>query len=220
MKEIDGEEVYSVALVTDSDCITLFMALNTYEFLETADEEYLEMVKDDLSEEDMRQVEEGEVCLTKWLPDEWGYSDDESSELSKISQVLYKKEASNPEEYAKYKALFFDTVTSAFKKVIEEKTFGENSEEVTYFISTSDGDEIYEIENHSAKKLNSEKVYEQFLSRKELEEDSEISYGGTYTGKKDEKIEIIFKTGSVSEEQYIDLIEKNPNFFDFLRLFG
>ncbi len=172
LKEIDGEELYSVALVTDSDCITLFMALNTYEFLETADEEYLEMVKDDLSEEDMRQVEEGEVCLTKWLPDEWGYSDDESGELSKISQVLYKKEASNPEEYAKYKALFFDTVTSAFKKVIEEKTFGENSEEVTYFISTSDGDEIYEIENCSAKKLNSEKVYEQFLSRKELEEGS------------------------------------------------
>lgn len=169
LKEIDGEELYSVALVTDSDCITLFMALNTYEFLETADEEYLEMVKEDLSKEDMRQVEEGEVCLTKWLPDEWGYSDDENGELSKISQVLYKKEDSNPEEYMKYKALFFDTVTSAFKKVIEEKTFGENSEEVTYFISTSDGDEIYEIENRSAKKLNSEKVYEQFLNRKELE---------------------------------------------------
>lgn len=100
------------------------MALNTYEFFETADEEYQEMVKDDFSEEDMRQVEDGEACLTKWLSDEWGYSDDESDELSKISQSLYKKEASNPEEY------------------------------------------------YSAKKLNSEKVYEQFLSRKELEEES------------------------------------------------
>lgn len=168
LKEIDGEQLYSVALVTDSDCITLFMALNTYEFLETADEEYLEMVKDDLSEEDMRQIKKGEVCLTKWLPDEWGYSDDECGELSKISQALYKKEASNPEEYTKYKSLFFDTVTSAFKKVIDEKSFGENSEEVTYFISTSDGDKIYEIENNSAKKLNSEKIYEQFLNRKEI----------------------------------------------------
>lgn len=167
LKEMEGEELYSVALVTDSDCITLFMALNTYEYLETADEEYLEMLGEDLSEEDIRQIEEGLVCLTKWLPDEWGYSDGENSELNKISQLLYKKEEANPEEYAKYKSLFFDTVTSAFKKVIEEKTFGENSEKVTYFISASDGDEIYEIENHSAKILNSEKIYEQFLSRKE-----------------------------------------------------
>jgi len=31
---------------------------------------------------------------------------------------------------------------------------------------------VYEIEKYSAKKLNSEKVYEQFLNRKELEEGS------------------------------------------------
>ncbi len=89
LKEMEGEELYSVALVTDSDCITLFMALNTYEYLETADKEYLEMLGEDLSEEDIRQIEEGLVCLTKWLPDEWGYSDGENSELNKISQVLY-----------------------------------------------------------------------------------------------------------------------------------
>ena len=138
--------------------------------MEKADEEYLEMVKEDLSEEDIRQIEEGLVCLTKWLPDEWGYSDGENSELNKITQALYKKEESNSEEYAKYKAMFFETVTSVFKTVIEEKIFGENSEEVTYFISTSDGDDIYEIENHSAKLLNSEKIYEQFLERKEIGE--------------------------------------------------
>ncbi len=170
LKEMEDEELYSVALVTDSDCITLFMALNTYEYLETADEEYMEMVKEDLSEEDMRQIEAGEVCLTKWIPDEWGYSDGKNSELTKISQVLCKKAESNPVEYAKCKSLFFDTVISVFKKLIEEKTFGENTEEVTYFISTSDGDYIYEIENHSAKILNCEKVYEQFLNRKELGE--------------------------------------------------
>ena len=31
----------------------------------------MEMVKDDLTEEDIKRVEEGTVCLTKWLPDEW-----------------------------------------------------------------------------------------------------------------------------------------------------
>ena len=52
LKEMEDEELYSVALVTDSDCITLFMSLNTYEYLETADEHYIEVVKEVLSEED------------------------------------------------------------------------------------------------------------------------------------------------------------------------
>ncbi len=121
LKEMKGEELYSVALVIDSDCITLYMALNTYEYLKKADEEYLEMVKEDLSEEDIRQIEEGLVCLTKWLPDEWGYSDGENSELNKITQALYKKEESNSEEYAKYKAMFFETVTSVFKTVMKRR---------------------------------------------------------------------------------------------------
>lgn len=170
LKEIEEETLYSVALVTDSDCTTLYMALNTNEYLETADEEYLEMVQEDLSEEEMKQIEEGEVCLTKWLPDEWGYSDGDNSKLNKISEALCKKEVSAPQEYADNKTLFFETVVSAFKKAIDDKVFGENSEEVTYFISTSDGDCIYEVENNSAKILNSEKIYEQFLNRKELEE--------------------------------------------------
>ena len=44
-----------------------------------------------------------------------------------------------------------DRVISVFKKLIEEEIFGENSEEITYFISTTDGDYIYELENYSAK---------------------------------------------------------------------
>lgn len=168
LKEMEDEKLYSVALVTDSDCITLFMALNTYEYLETADEDYIEVVKDDLSEEDLKKIDDEEVCLTKWLPDEWGYSDGENSELVKISQLLSKRESTNPDEYAKHKSLFFDTVISVFKKLIEEEIFGENSEEITYFISTTDGDYIYELENYSAKLLNSEERYEQFLNRKEI----------------------------------------------------
>ncbi len=170
LKEMEGEELYSVALVTDSDCITLYMALNTYEYLETADEDYLEMVEEDLSEEDMRKIEEGKVCLTKWLPDEWGYSDGENSELNKINQLLYKKEEAAPEEYAKCKSLFLEMVISVFKDLINDKVFERDSEKVTFFVSMSDGEGIYEIENYSAKILNSEKIYEQFMNRKELGE--------------------------------------------------
>lgn len=68
--------------------------------METADEHYIEVVKEVLSEEDLRKIEDDDVCLTKWLPDEWVYSDGKNSELVKIGQLLSKKERTNPDEYA------------------------------------------------------------------------------------------------------------------------
>lgn len=168
LKEVGEEKIYTVALVTDSDCITLYLALNTNEYMKEADEENIEILQDDLSEEDIKNVREGVISLTKWIPDEWGYSDGKNSELNKISKLLYKKEKSNPEEYERYTKLFFETVISAFKQLIESKTFGENTEEITYFVSISDDENTYEIENYSAKLLNSKNVYEEFLNRTQL----------------------------------------------------
>ena len=67
MGETGGEKIYAAALVTDSDCVTLFLAVNTLEYL-----------KDNggLESED------------RWLPDEWGYSDENDSELSKLLGVI------------------------------------------------------------------------------------------------------------------------------------
>ncbi len=174
-KEIGEEKIYAVALVTDSDCITLFLALNTYEYMRKKDAEYLEMLHDYLSEEDIKNVKEGTASLTKWTPDEWGYSDGKNSQLVKISKLLYDKEEANSKEYEKHTALFFESVTSAFKNLIAEKTFGDNSDEITYFISMSDDERIYEIEDFSAKLLNSESVCQAFLKRKPNE--------GSYTFK-------------------------------------
>ena len=69
MGETGGEKIYVAALVTDSDCVTLFLAVNTLEYL-----------KDNggLESED------------RWLPDEWGYSDESGSELSKLSRLLFE----------------------------------------------------------------------------------------------------------------------------------
>lgn len=168
LKEVGKEKIYAVALVTDSDCITLYLAVNTYEYMQKADEETIEMLQEELTEEDIKNVREGSVSLTKWIPDEWGYSDGKNSKLSKISKLLFTKEESNPEEYARYKELFFETVILAFKQLIESKILGDNSEEITYFVSISDDESIYEIENHSAKLLNSKNVYEKFIERTEL----------------------------------------------------
>ena len=165
LKETGEEKIYAAALVTDSDCITLYLALNTYEYMKKRDEKYIEMLQDNLSEEKIKNVREGRDSLTKWIPDEWGYSDGRDSDLVKISELLYAKEESNPEEYEKHIDLFFETVTSAFKNLIELKIFGEDSEEITYFISMTDDERTPEIENYSAKLLNSENVYKDFMNR-------------------------------------------------------
>lgn len=73
-----------------------------------------------------------------------------------------KKRQRDSEEYAKHKDLFFETVTCAFKHLIEANVFGENSDEITYFISMSDDERIPELQDYSAKPLNSENVYKKF----------------------------------------------------------
>lgn len=166
LKETGNEKIYAVALVADSDCITLYLAVNTYEFMEKHDKEYL--IDMDLSEEDIKNLKEGSASLTQCLPDEWGYSDDDNSELAKISELLYENSESDEyddKEYEENQKLFFETVTSAFKHLIEEKVFGEYSEKITYFISMSDDDRAEAIENNSAKLLNSPNIYETFLNR-------------------------------------------------------
>lgn len=165
-QEIGEEKIYAAALVTDSDCITLFLALNTYEYMQKKDAAYLELLRDNLSEEDIGKVKEGAGSLTKWTPDEWGYSDGKNSQLAEISKLLYDKEEADSKEYEKHTELFFEAVAFAFKNLIAEKTFGSNSDEITYFISMSDDERTYEIENFSAKLLNSESVCQAFLKRK------------------------------------------------------
>lgn len=163
LEEIGEEKIYAAALVTDSDCITLFLAVNTYEYMRKKDKEYIELFKNDLSEEKIKSVSEGSSSFTKWIPDEWGYSDERESELSKISELLYAQEESDSEGYEEHNALFFEAVTSALKHLIEAKVFGEHPEEITFFISMSDDDRTPDIEEFSAKLLNSKKVYEEFL---------------------------------------------------------
>ncbi|MCL2156855.1 MAG: DUF4303 domain-containing protein [Methanobrevibacter sp.] len=170
-EEFEDEKPYAVAFETDSDCITLWLGVNTHEFLKKKDAKY---------------GNEGYDPNTKWNPSEWGYSDGDS-QLARLSDELYENKSSiydqiskqNPnqtpdETYEQFVALieesrltelFFETVTAAFQELIEANVFGFNHDEVTYFITMSDDNRAEEIENNSAKKLNSKKIYEEFLNR-------------------------------------------------------
>ena len=165
-KELGKEKVYAVAFVTDSDCVTLWLGVNTYEFLEKKDAEYAAKGY-------------GE---TKWFPSEWGYSDG-NSQISRIGVELSEKMGSvishikshadnlsykqlyDLIENSGFSKLFIETVTSAFLELIQSNVFGFNPDEVTYFISMSDDNRTVEIENNSANVLNSQKVYKEFKKR-------------------------------------------------------
>ena len=168
LREVGEEKIYSVAFVTDSDCITLYLAVNTYEYMKEKDNKYIKLFQSRLTQEKIENIKNHSISITKWTPAEWGYSDGKNSELNKISKLLYaKQESLNSNEYPRYTELFFEIVTSVFKQLILSKVFEENSEEITYFISMSDDERTTEIENHSAKLLNSEAHYQDFLKRTE-----------------------------------------------------
>lgn len=134
------EHIYTAALVTDSDCCSLFLAVNTLEYLESEDEE-----PDDES---------------KWHPDEWGYSDGHGSELVKLSKSLWENHNTLPGE-----AFFFSAMISAMKQVKDSGIFEERTQEITFFISISDDEDAENLEDSSAMTLNCPELAAVFLNR-------------------------------------------------------
>ncbi len=170
--EIGNEHIYSAALVTDSDCITLFLAVNTEEALARRDEadrtpERLTELRKYWSEELVRQVADGSFSLNRYIPDEWGYSDGTDSELNQISRQLYDLEASFSDTdddayddvHEQFQEQFLETVTLVFEALRAEGVF---DPETFCFIWMSDDDQTPDIENDSARRLNTPEQYEQF----------------------------------------------------------
>lgn len=177
-REIGKEHIYSVALVTDSDCITLFLAVNTEEALARRDEtdrtpERLAELREYWSEELVEQVANGSFSLNRYVPDEWAYSDGRDSELNQVSRQLYEQEETLSdtdvdtcdEVHEQFQEQFLETVTRAFETLRGEGAFGP---EVICFISMSDDDRTPDIEDGSARRLNTPEQYERFQTWENL----------------------------------------------------
>lgn len=167
-REIGKEHIYSAALVTDSDCITLFLAVNTEEALARRDEEdrapeRLAELREYWPEELVDQVADGSFSLNRYLPDEWGYSDGTDSELNQVSQQLCNQEATlsntDADTYDEIQEQFLETVALAFETLRAEGIF---APETLCFISMSDDERTADIEDGSAQRLNTPEQYEQF----------------------------------------------------------
>jgi hypothetical protein len=61
--------------------------------------------------------------------------------------------------------LFPGQLVAALKRMDENGFFAKGREDITLFISSSDDDEAFGMENQSAKRLNPEQVYTPFLVR-------------------------------------------------------
>ncbi|KOP80180.1 hypothetical protein AMS59_01900 [Lysinibacillus sp. FJAT-14745] len=170
-KMIGKEKIYAVSLVTDSDTVSLFLAVNTNEFLEKKNDE-----KDMQDNELLAQFAEyfpGKIdeldnitYNTKWIPAEWGYSNNDliHSEIALIVPKLFEKGTTiDSQELALFQRLFFECLTSTLQTLITKGVFSVNT--ITIFISISDDERTEEIENVSAKILNSEEVYNKFSQR-------------------------------------------------------
>lgn len=168
---IGKEHIYSAALVTDSDCITLFLAVNTEEALAKRDKKdrtpkRLADLRKYWPKELVDQVADGSFSLSRYVPDEWSYSDGTDSELNQVSQQLYSQEEAlsdldddTDDVHERFQELLLETVACAFEKLRAEAVFGP---EVLCFVSMSDDERTPEIEDVSAQRLNTPEQYEQF----------------------------------------------------------
>jgi hypothetical protein len=171
-QETGEERIYSAALVTDSDCITLFLAVNTEEALAKRDKadqtpERLAELRKYWAEELVNRVADGSFSLSRYVPDEWGYSDGTESELNHISNRLYDQEEklsdadgdTYDEVHEQFQEQLLETAALVFETLRAEGVFGP---EVVCFLSMSDDDRTPEIEDASARRLNTPEQYERF----------------------------------------------------------
>lgn len=142
IEQIGDESIYTAALVTDRDCCSLFLAVNTLEYLNNECDE------------------PEDEC--KWHPDEWGYSDGHGSHLVKLCGLLWENRRNLPGE-----TFFFNALISAMKQLKDTGIFGEHTDDITFFVSISDDEEAEKLEDFSAIQLNAPKLAAEFLSRNE-----------------------------------------------------
>lgn len=132
-REIGKEHIYSAALVTDSDCITLFLAVNTEESLAKRDKKdrttkRLAELRKYWPKEFVDQVADGSFSLNRYIPDEWGYSDGTDSELNQVSQQLYNQEETlsdadedtYDEVHERFQELLLETAACVFERLRAE----------------------------------------------------------------------------------------------------
>ena len=157
MSQHPSEHFYAFALYTDEDGYTVMPSANSVE-------QYAAILAK------TRAVDPLDRASYQWSTAEWAYEAWGAEAFTGIYRELEHHRQTRPktdEAYAEYKRSLHACMTGALARV---GLFADRGGDVVLFISSSDDDEAFELENGSAKELNSEAVYRSFLER----------YGDTY----------------------------------------
>lgn len=152
MAQNPSEHFYAFALYTDEDGYTVMPSANSIE-------QYDAIVAK------RRAVDPLDRAAYKWSTAEWAYEAWGAEAFTGIYRQLENHRSTmpkTPEGYAAYKKSLHECMTGALAGV---ELFADRGDEVVIFISSSDDDEAFDLENWSAKQLNSEAVCRWFLER-------------------------------------------------------
>jgi len=176
-KKIKSEHPSSLALVTDSDFSSLFLAVNTVEYLNKKREKLeedkkldIELFSEYLSEKELKDFfGDGDRNLNslQWIPDEWrnGDNDLKNSKISFVSQYLQDSVVKLKTNYSEFEIgeKIIKEIIFSLKEIIDEGFWKNNN--MFFFVSMSDDERAEKIENYSAEILNDEIFYNLFLKR-------------------------------------------------------
>ncbi len=142
------EKIYAAALLTDEDCTSVSLYVNTLEHLTPGE---------NVTDEEL-----------KWKITDWGYSDrmnGRKSLLLKSCQMLLNHDKKDHDEHLRTRDVFIETAASAFRRAILKHPLTADPDDVTYYISVSGSDKAKRLENFTSKMLNSKAVYKEFFKR-------------------------------------------------------
>lgn len=151
LAKVQHEKVYACAFGTDSDWVTLFLAVNT--------EESLAGHIVSMKEQGLCDSEEDEIYY-RWGCSEYRYGED--THFNHISRLLY-----GTEEVQKHK----DEIMRIIAKVVNETAddvfarYGQAKADITFFVSLTDDDLAEEIENQSVHQMTVPSLASKFLKR-------------------------------------------------------
>jgi hypothetical protein len=155
LKKLQGEKIYACAIFTDSDWVTLGLAVNTEEALNR----HIEDMKEELQDDDEGEYEDDEYSYFRWACGEFQYDSGDFNNISKLMNTT-----KNVHEHS-------DDIVKIIAKVVNETDgslfaqFGQSKEDTTFFVSLSDDDGAEELENQSVVLMTTPKLSGEFLKR-------------------------------------------------------
>lgn len=151
-----GANFYAFILYTDADCYTVLPLANS-----------IEKHEEKIAKEGVEDP--SEIAGFKWSIGEWAYEAWNDQDFVGISDDLSSacQKASEQERFAEFRKQLHLAMVKAMLALRDGGIFDRFKDRAVLFISSSDYEESFEIENWSARILNTPSICAEFLNRYE-----------------------------------------------------